>query len=168
MNNPSRASPVDQVARTLNALAGVVLCVMMMATVVDVFLRSAFDIPVFGTFDIVELTLVTMIFLALPETFRQEDHIVVDVVDHIAGRRVVYGLRVLGAVVAIIFLALMLRYGVSPAYDTYRFGEQTLDLGIPRYIHWIPILFGTAVAIVVALVVLKRDVGQIRQSMRER
>ncbi|MGH6914044.1 MAG: TRAP transporter small permease subunit, partial [Geminicoccales bacterium] len=62
-------------ARLLVGAASAVTCAMMMVTVTDVVLRSLFDYPIFGTFDLVELCLVALIFLALPETFRREEHV---------------------------------------------------------------------------------------------
>jgi TRAP-type C4-dicarboxylate transport system permease small subunit len=88
---------LDRLARLLAGAAAVFLCAMMMVTVADVVLRSLVKYPIFGTFDLVELFLVTLIFLGLPETFRREEHVVVDLVDHLAPQRVVALLRVLGA-----------------------------------------------------------------------
>jgi TRAP-type C4-dicarboxylate transport system permease small subunit len=149
-------------ARLLAGAAAVSLCAMMMVTVADVVLRSLFKYPIFGTFDLVELFLVTLIFLGLPETFRREDHVVVDLVDHMAPARVVTLLRVLAALLAVGLLTLMLWHSVAPARDTYVFGDRTLDLGIPRYLHWIPILFGTAAAVLIGLMVLARSVRAVR------
>ena len=135
---------------------------MMLVTVADVVLRSLFSSPVFGTFDLVELFLVALIFLGLPETFRREEHVVVDVVDHLAPVRAVARLRVLAAALAAVLLGLMLWRSIAPAYDTWRFGDRTLDLSIPRFVHWLPILLGTAAALLVALMMLARAVRQRR------
>ena len=155
---------LDGLARLLGGAATLFLCAMMMVTVTDVVLRSLFSYPIFGTFDLVELFLVALIFLALPETFRREEHVVVDVVDHLVAPRVVALLRVLAAVLAAALLGLMLWHGVAPARDTLRFGDQTLDLGIPRFIHWLPILLGTAVAVLVALMLLARRLRAARDA----
>jgi TRAP-type C4-dicarboxylate transport system permease small subunit len=137
---------------------------MMMVTVADVVLRSLFAYPIFGTFDLVELFLVTLIFLGLPETFRREEHVVVDLVDHLAPQRVVALLRVLGALLTVALLALMLWHSVAPARDTYVFGDRTLDLSIPRYLHWVPILLGTAAAVLICLMVLAGSVRAVRNA----
>lgn len=159
-------NPLDRLARLLAGAASVFLCAMMMVTVADVVLRSLFDFPIFGTFDLVELFLVTMIFLGLAETFRTEEHVVVDVVDHVVRPQVVALLRTLGALLGVVFLVAMLWNSVQPAYDTYTFGDQTLDLSIPRFVHWIPILLGTAAAILAGLLVLARTLGAVRDAWR--
>lgn len=156
----------EGLARLLAGVAAVFLCAMMLVTVADVVLRSLFAYPIFGTFDLVELFLVTLIFLGLPETFRREEHVVVDVVDHVVPPRVVALLKGLGALLTVVLLALMLWHAVPPARDTYVFGDQTLDLSIPRYIHWIPILLGTAAAVLAALAVLVRNARAARDHWR--
>jgi TRAP-type C4-dicarboxylate transport system permease small subunit len=153
---------LERLTRLLARAAAVFLGAMMMATVADVVLRSLFAYPIFGTFDLVELFLVTLIFLGLPETFRREEHVAVDVVDHLAPERAVALLRILGALLAVALLALMLWHSVPPARDTYVFGDRTLDLGLPRYLHWIPILLGIAAAILAALAVLARSLRAAR------
>jgi TRAP-type C4-dicarboxylate transport system permease small subunit len=147
---------LERLARLLAAAAAVFLCAMMLVTVTDVVLRSLFSYPIFGTFDLVELFLVTSIFLALPETFRREEHVVVDLVDHLAPARAIPPLRVLAAALAALLLALLLWHGVAPAWDTYVSGDRTLDLELPRWLHWLPILLGTAAALLVALLLLAR------------
>ena len=155
---------LEGLARLLGGAASLFLGAMMMVTVADVVLRSLFSYPIFGTFDLVELFLVAMIFLALPETFRREEHVVVDLIDHLAPARAVALLRVLAALLAVLLLGLMLWHSVAPAHDTWRFGDQTLDLGIPRFVHWLPILLGTAVAILVMLLLLARRLRAARDA----
>ncbi|HEX7007976.1 MAG TPA: TRAP transporter small permease, partial [Alphaproteobacteria bacterium] len=53
-------------ARFFGLAAAVFLIAMMMISVADVSLRAAFDVPIFGTFDLVELFLVASVFLAIP------------------------------------------------------------------------------------------------------
>jgi len=155
---------LDGLARLLGGAAAAFLCAMMLVTVTDVALRSLFSYPIFGTFDLVELFLVALIFLALPETFRREEHVVVDVVDHLVAPRVVALLRVLAALLATLLLGLMLWHSVATARDTWRFGDRTLDLGVSRFIHWLPILLGTAVAVLVALLMLTRRLRAARDA----
>lgn len=141
---------------------------MMMISVIDVALRSLAGLPIFGTFDLVELFLVTSIFLALPETFRREEHVIVNVIDHVAPAWLTSVLRVLAMIAAVVFLAAILWNSLTPAYDTYRFGDQTLDLSIPRYIHWLPILAGTAVSILIGFLVLLRALRDARRDAKAR
>jgi TRAP-type C4-dicarboxylate transport system permease small subunit len=156
----------DLAARIFGLAAAAFLIVMMMVTVVDVSLRSLFNIPVFGTFDIVELMMVATIFLAVPATYLREEHIVIDVIDHVAPKRLVDVLRWTGTVLTLIYLVVMASQMIQPALDKIDFGDVTLDLGIPKYIHWIPILLGTFFSAVAVAAILWRDVRAARKRDR--
>lgn len=156
----------ERAARYFGLAAAAFLVVMMMVTVVDIALRSLFNIPVFGTFDIVELMMVATIFLAVPATYLREEHIVIDVVDHVAPRRFVDVLRWIGGVLTFVYLAVMGWQMIEPARDKIDFGDVTLDLGIPKYIHWIPILLGTFCSALAVALILWRDARAARKGDR--
>jgi TRAP-type C4-dicarboxylate transport system permease small subunit len=148
----------DWAARFFGLAAAVFLVAMMMVTVADVSLRSALDIPIFGTFDLVELFLVASVFLAIPGTFLREEHVVVDVIDHVAPAWLTAGLRWTGTVLTLAFLMLMLSQMIEPALDKIEFGDVTLELSIPKYIHWIPILLGVLFSALAVAAILVRNV----------
>jgi len=62
----------------LELVAGVVLMVMMMITVVDVVGRKFFNLPLPGGLELTELTLVVLIYAGLPLVSRHGEHVVVD------------------------------------------------------------------------------------------
>ena len=140
-------SPKRRAARLLGLAASLCLIVMMGVTVVDVVSRHLFASPIFGTLDIVELSLVATIFIAIPATFLNDEHIVVDLVDQLAPPRVVLWLKWLGALVTVAVLGLLLWYMREPFMDKLSWGETTLELAWPRWWHWLPILFGMALSI---------------------
>ena len=122
-------------------LAAVSLAAMMLVTVVDVVLRAAINRPIRGTLEIVELLLTCTFFLALPASFLREEHIVVDVVDGLAPRRVPL-LRRIAGVLAVLVMALMAWQGGIAARDSYLFNDVTSDLALPRIWYWVPVLAG--------------------------
>lgn len=156
----------DVAARIFGLAAAAFLVAMMMVTVADVVLRSLFNIPITGTFDLVELLMVGTIFLAVPATYLREEHIVIDVVDHVAPRRFVDVLRWIGTVLTLVYLAVMGWQMIEPARDKIDFGDVTLDLGIPKYIHWIPILLGTFFSAIAVAALLWRDARAARKRDR--
>lgn len=157
---------LDRAARLLGRAAAVFLVAMMLVTVTDVGLRWLANYPVFGSFDLVELFLVASIFLAIPETFLRDEHVVVDVVDRVAGPRTVAVLRALAAGLALAFLALMLAHMVRPARDSIAFHDVTLDLEIPKIVHWTLILAGTGCAVLCVAAVFVRDLAGVRRAWR--
>ena len=154
----------DWAARFFGLAAAVFLIAMMMVTVADVGLRSLFNIPITGTFDLVELFLVASVFLAIPGTFLRDEHVVVDVIDHVAPRRFTRALRWIGTVLTLGFLVVMLTQMISPAEDTVEFGDVTLGLGIPKYIHWIPILLGVFFSAIAVAAILVRNILRARRA----
>jgi TRAP-type C4-dicarboxylate transport system permease small subunit len=150
----------DRAAWVLTRAAAVFLVAMMMITVIDVPLRAV-NFPLFGTFDLVELFLVAMTYLAIPETFLREEHVVVEIIDPIVGPRVTAILRAVASGLALVLLAAMEVMMVQPALDTYAFNDVTKDLEIPKIVLWIPIHIGIACAVLAVAFVFLRDVARV-------
>jgi TRAP-type C4-dicarboxylate transport system permease small subunit len=132
-------------------LAAICLAAMMLITVADVSLRAFFNVPVRGTYEIVELLLTGTFFLALPAVFLRNDNIVVSVIDDFWPRSVPW-LKQASAVLAVAVLAIMAWQGWLAARDTYEFGDVTADLGMPKIWHFIALLAGLAGACAAAFV----------------
>jgi TRAP-type transport system small permease protein len=115
---------------------------MMLLTVADVVLRALVARPIRGMLELVELGLACTIFIALPAVFLRDEHLVVDVIDHVAPRRAVRWLDVAGAVLSAAVLAAMAWHMVPLARDMHAFGDVTADLSIPKLWYWIPVLLG--------------------------
>ena len=130
---------------------------MVGLTVADVVLRSFFASPIRGMLELIELGLACTIFIALPAVFLRREHLVVDVIDHIAKPRVVRVLERLGALVSLGVLAVMAWQMWPLARTMVEFGDVTSDLSIPRMYYWIPVLLGVGVSALVTLVQLFRS-----------
>ena len=122
-------------------MAGVFLATMMLLTVVDVCLRAAFNLPLRGTYEIIELLLACTFFLALPASFLRDEHIVVDIVDGMAPRWVPV-LRRIAGMLGVVVMAVMAWQGWIAARDAVMFHDVTSDLALPRLWYWIPVLAG--------------------------
>ena len=133
--------------------AGVALAAMLLVTVADVLLRAAFNLPLRGTFEIVELLLACTFFLALPAMVLRDDHILVDIVDGYAPPMVPLLQRIAQAL-AVAVLAVMAWQGWVAAQDTLVFKDVTADLALPRIWYWIPVLAGMIGAGVAAAIML--------------
>jgi TRAP-type C4-dicarboxylate transport system permease small subunit len=150
--------------RGLLAIAVAALVVMTLWTVVDVTTRYAIASPLRGSIDLVESTLVLVVFLALPECFRREEQVTVDVIDYVAGKRTVEALKLLAALGALAFLALLTYTGVQPLLDALKFGDRKPDLPIPIF----ALLAAIEVALTVSmLVVLAQCVARLRRLVRK-
>jgi TRAP-type C4-dicarboxylate transport system permease small subunit len=145
-------------SRLCGWLAGISLAAMMMVTVADVVLRAVANKPIRGTFEIVELLLACTFFFALPAAFLRDEHIVVDVVDGLAPRRVPL-LKRLSLAIAVALLAAMAWQGWISARDAVAFNDVTSDLGLPRLWYWIPVLAGMIGACLAAAAMLLKRGG---------
>jgi TRAP-type C4-dicarboxylate transport system permease small subunit len=137
-------------------VASAFLAAMMLLTVADVLLRSVWNLPIRGTYELVELFLCATFFVALPAVFLREDHIVVDSIDRRLPRAVPW-LKRTARVIAVAMLLLMTWQGGIAARDAWSFGDVTSDLTLPRILYWIPLLFGLGGGAVAAMTGVFRD-----------
>lgn len=150
------------VVRVLSAAGTLALAVMLFWTIADVGMRLAFGWPLYGTIDLVEATLVLVAFLALPECFRQDEQIKVDVFDRAVGPRGVAVMRLVGELATLAFLTLLSVTVITPLADAYRFGDAKADLPIPVFLLLLAIETALVVSAVVVLVGIIRQVCAFR------
>ena len=144
---------LQRVTQSLSNVAAVAIAAMGFLTVADVLMKNLFGRPIRGTFELVELFLVIVVFLGVPEVFRSETNIYVDVADQLLNSRAVALLRQFGSLASLAFLILLGWAIIAPAWDTVTYPQRTQEAGIPIFGFWIPILAGTALSIVSAAVV---------------
>jgi TRAP-type C4-dicarboxylate transport system permease small subunit len=142
--------------RVLLLVSGLALAVIILLTVVDVLSANLRGRPITGVYEVVETGLVYLVFLGIPETFRTEQNITVDISDHFLSPATAALLRSFGAVISLAFLALMEWSMIRPALDALRFGDFKADSGIPFWFIWAPIMFGTLIAIFASAIVMMR------------
>ena len=140
-------------------LAATCLSAMLLLTVADVTLRAAFNLPIRGVYDLVELLLAGTFFFALPCVFLRDENILVNSIDDLAPRLVPL-LKHAAEMLSVVVLAIMAWQGWIAASDSYAFHDVTADLGLPRYWHWMTLLIGVITAGLAALAMaLRREDG---------
>lgn len=125
--------------------------IIILSTVADVILRYGIGRPIHGAYDIVECMLVLFVFHGLAAVFLDRAHIVIDLVDHLVGRRAQRGLLRFGDIAAVLALMLILWAMIEPAVQAYDYGDRKLELGLKVWIVWMFALTGVAGAIVCAV-----------------
>ena len=140
-------------------IAALCLVAMMLLTVADVALRAAFNMPIRGNYELIELLLAGTFFIALPAVFLRGGNIVVNVIDDLVPRRV-SALERLAEMLSVVVLAAMVWQGWLAARDTYEFNDVTADLGLPRILHWSALLVGVVGAAIAALAMAWRGNGR--------
>jgi TRAP-type C4-dicarboxylate transport system permease small subunit len=139
-------SRLGQVTRWLLAIAAISLFAMMVITITDILMHNFLRQPIRGTFDLVEVFLVFVVFLGIPEVFRREGNITVDVIDHFISASTKWALRAAALIVTFGFLLLLGFAMITPAMDAVTFPEHKQETGIPTWLLWMPILVGIAFA----------------------
>ena len=143
-------------SKVFGYVAAAFLAAMMLLTVADVLLRTFFSYPIRGMLELIELGLACTIFIALPAVFLREEHLVVDVVDHLTTPSVVRLLDLLGAVISLVVLALMAWQMMPLAAAMHEFGDVSSDLSIPKLYYWIPVLLGVVASAAATIVFIIR------------
>jgi TRAP-type C4-dicarboxylate transport system permease small subunit len=148
---------IDRLATGLRWIAIVALLVMMLVTVIDITMRLVINQLVLGSVEIVQLTIVVVVFLALPETFLRDQHIVVDAIDQFVPARWKIRLQLAGILLTLLLLAVMAARMLPQALDTLQIGDRSTDLQISLFWYWFPLLLGivASVAAVAARLVLQ-------------
>jgi TRAP-type C4-dicarboxylate transport system permease small subunit len=137
------------VARACGLLAAIFLAAMMLLTVSDVVLRKAFNTPIRGVYELVELCLACTFFFALPAVFLRNDHILVNLFDRALPRSVPLLERTTAALAAVV-LGVIAWQGALAAADSFAFNDVTADLGLPRIWHWAALLVGIVASAIAA------------------
>lgn len=149
---------VNAAARLFTRVAAIFLLAMVGVNVLDVGLRSTLNAPIYGTYELVELFLGAVAFLAIPETFLRGQHITVELIDQVVPSRAIEVLKALGMLAAFVFLALLTYHMVQPAVDFVTFNEVTMDLALPKIWQASLIMAGVALAVIATFVVFVREV----------
>jgi len=143
----------EYAARAFSLAAAIFLVFMMVFTTLSVTLRYVANWTGENDVDIMVWAFATCIFIALPAVTLRDEHVAVDLIDHIAPRRTVKVLRWLGLLLIIVFLAISFYKAVPVALEKLEFGETTMSLDVNRFWYWLPMLIGLACATVAGVVV---------------
>ena len=145
---------LKRLTQWLSDVAAVAIAAMIFLTIADIGMKNLFNHPIKGTFELVELLLVFVVFFGFAEVFRSDSNICVDVADQMLSPRRAKVLKIIGGFASFVLLVLMGWAMLGPAMDTVTYPQWTQETGIPLYSYWAPILAGTALAIVASAVVV--------------
>jgi TRAP-type C4-dicarboxylate transport system permease small subunit len=155
-------------ARLLSHGAAIALLGMVAMNVIDVGLRSGFNAPVYGAYEIVELLLAAAAFFVVAEVFLRDSHITIELIDQVVPARVVDVLRATGMALCVLFLGLLTYAMVQPAIDMITFHDVTFDLHMPKIWPGSLVFLGLASAGIAALAMFVRDVRTALRSGERR
>lgn len=131
--NNSLARSVDRATLALSVFAGISLLFMMATITVGVLARYLLNMPITGIDEIVQMTGVGLIMLALPYATLHDAHVRVDIFDDWLGRNG----RLFGDLLSRLLCGCVLLVLVSRAWDklldAWEFEDTTNMLGMPLW-----------------------------------
>lgn len=134
-------------ARAAAFLGAALLVVAMTVTVVDVALRRSVNFAVAGTVDLTQLFVMAAVFLSIPFAFLSDSHVVIELATARLRPRPLAAVRALGALLSLLFMAAVLRYGWDQAVQQHGYGDKSQTIGVPILFYWVPLLGGAALAV---------------------
>ena len=117
--------------RVLGGGAALVLFLLMLLAFVDVVGRDAFNWPVPGAFEVTEIMMAALIFLALPVVSRNDEHVVVDLLDALTPARLARVREVTMSLAGALVLGVIAWRTWTEASDLAGFNEVTEYLRLP-------------------------------------
>ncbi|MDT0683816.1 TRAP transporter small permease [Roseicyclus sp. F158] len=137
MSDHPPAPKADPITRAMHAIACVALVAMMLVVVGDVILRAVFNTPVQGAYDAVSIALLVMAMFGIVPVVSSRSEILIDLIDPLlptAGLRALRTISALAGALLFVFFAWSM---IQPALDAWRWGERSLELGIPKWPLWV-------------------------------
>ena len=141
-------------------LAGALLVLMMMVTVIDVCGRYFLNAPLPGAFEMTQFLMAGIVYAGLPRVSQNEGHITIDLLDGVTAKGIAR-LRdlMVNAVCTVAFGVLALRLWVL-AGEAAEWGDVTQYLGWPLApVIW----FGSAMSAIAAVVHLGKVFALLRR-----
>jgi len=144
----------DTLSRGINSIGVVLLMGMMLLIVVDVFLRRVFNQPIMGTFEIVQLILVILVYSGLAYTAVQKVHISIDFVAARFSERTRAFIDSLTLLLGLGFFTLVTWRNILKARIMLLENETSFLLSIPTFPFYYILALGCGVLCLVLLVQL--------------
>jgi TRAP-type C4-dicarboxylate transport system permease small subunit len=147
MNRSTTYALLDRLRVVQLRLASVALVIMMLVTLIDVFMRYAFNNPIHGAYELVEAMMAVFVFNGMSTAFLQRRNIVIDLVDSLLQRSIVVALIRMSDVLTVATITLFAYAMIKPAMQSFAYGEVKMELQVPIWWFWAAALFGIAGAI---------------------
>jgi TRAP-type C4-dicarboxylate transport system permease small subunit len=147
MNRSTTYALLDRLRIVQLRLASVALVIMMLVTLLDVFMRYAFNNPIRGAYEMVEAMMAVFVFNGMSTAFLQRRNIVIDLVDSLLQRSIVVALIRMSDVLTVATITLFAYAMIKPAMQSFSYGEVKMELQVPIWWFWAVALFGITGAI---------------------
>lgn len=149
---------VEKIVRRVIELFGILgvlfLAGMMLLVVVDVALRFLFDIPIYGSDEIIVALMVVVTFLGMGSTALRGEHISVDVLSNRLSKTGRIVLDVINYLVVLVYGTFVVTQSFSQVLLQQQLQTKSMSLGIPKYPLIFVVTFGTILLLLAVLILL--------------
>ena len=114
------AKIIYPVSRWLSSVSILAAAAMMLVIAADVFMRRAFNSPIFGSYDIIKVLLVIIVFCAVAYVMRDREHIVVDSITRLYPHRLKKAVTGISQFLSMVILVLICWQTVNYGLDMFR------------------------------------------------
>ena len=143
---------VEWTVRLLTLASSLALAVLLVVTFAGVVMRYAFNAPILGNNEIIEMASVVLVMLAMPSAAQKELHIRIDVLDGVIGAFGRFAGDLLARAISIYLLALLGWRSWGKLVDAAEYGDATNMLGIPLWPFYALLVLGATLhALVLAI-----------------
>ena len=124
---------LGRVENVFNLFAGGLVFALMLLGVAQILLRVAFDAPIFGYIDIVEVSMVGFAVLSIAFVQRVGGHVRMELVLSRLRGRVLWLVEAGGALAAAFIVAVLIPYSYMHFARAFSFGDSTIDIELPTW-----------------------------------
>ncbi len=143
---------IYQVSRWLSFVSVAAAAGMMFLIAADVFMRRVFHAPIFGTYDVIKVLLVVIVFCAVAYVMSVREHVVVDSITHLYPKRFRRVITGISQILSMLILALIGWQSFNYGMAMLRVGERLVLLKIPMSPFVFIVAFGYVIFFIVVLV----------------
>jgi len=140
---------LSKTSQTLQVGAALAMFAIIGITLYDVALGAITGRPLRGVYDVVETCLAFVIYFSVPEIFRTEGNIRIDLIDLALPPGAMKVVIAFGRLLTLAFAILIAIAIVAPFRESVEFGDVKYESGIPVWFIWLPILAGSFLAVLV-------------------
>tara|TARA_R110000787_G_scaffold17975_8_gene55561 strand:+ start:416 stop:928 length:513 start_codon:yes stop_codon:yes gene_type:complete len=146
------STSVEWTVRVLTLASSLALGVLLVVTFAGVVMRYAFNAPILGNNEIIEMASVVLVMLAMPSAAQKGLHIRVDVFDGMIGAFGRFAGDILARGISIYLLALLGWRSWGKLADAAEYGDATNMLSLPLWPFYGLLVLGAALyALVLAI-----------------
>ena len=124
---------LGRVENVFNLFAGGLVFALMLLGVAQILLRVAFDAPIFGYIDIVEVSMVGFAVLSIAFVQRVGGHVRMELVLSRLRGRALWLVEAGGALAAAFIVAVLIPYSYMHFARAFSFGDSTIDIELPTW-----------------------------------